>query len=33
VVIAAHDTPYGRMATITDPQGATFSIGSAPPPG
>jgi uncharacterized protein len=26
------DTPYGRMASITDPQGATFSIGSAPPP-
>ncbi|HET9254908.1 MAG TPA: VOC family protein, partial [Pseudonocardiaceae bacterium] len=27
------DTPYGRMAVITDPQGATFSIMGAMPPG
>lgn len=28
----AFDTPYGRMAVITDPQGATFGIiGSQPP--
>ncbi len=26
VVAAPMDTPYGRMATVTDPQGATFSI-------
>jgi uncharacterized protein len=27
------DTPYGRMAVITDPQGATFSIMGAMPTG
>ncbi len=27
------DTPYGRMASITDPQGATFSIMGATSPG
>lgn len=27
------DTPYGRMAVITDPQGATFAIMGATPPG
>src|SRR5262249_49914554 len=27
------DTPHGRMAMITDPQGATFSIGSSPSSG
>lgn len=25
------DTPYGRMAVLTDPQGATFSIAGTPP--
>ncbi|MDQ3987814.1 MAG: VOC family protein [Actinomycetota bacterium] len=27
------DTPYGRMATITDPQGATFALMGMMPPG
>jgi len=30
VVQAPVDTPYGRMAVVTDPHGATFSIMTAP---
>jgi predicted enzyme related to lactoylglutathione lyase len=26
VVMAAEDTPYGRLATATDPNGAQFKI-------
>jgi len=33
VLSGPHDTPYGRMASITDPQGATFSIMGPVSPG
>ncbi len=30
VVMAAEDTPYGRMATVTDPAGAVFRLRTGP---
>ena len=33
VLSGPHDTPYGRMASITDPQGGVFSIMGARSPG
>ncbi|HEY6797204.1 MAG TPA: VOC family protein [Kineosporiaceae bacterium] len=31
VISPATDTPFGRMATLADPQGAVFTISAAPP--
>ncbi len=30
VVMAAEDTPYGRIATVADPTGAVFRVGEPP---
>jgi predicted enzyme related to lactoylglutathione lyase len=30
VVMAAEDTPYGRLATVADPAGAIFTLRTAP---
>ncbi len=32
VVVEPHDVPWVRMATLRDPQGATFSVGKFMPP-
>ena len=32
VIVPPFDTPVGRMAVLSDPQGAVFSLFQAPPP-